>query len=116
MRERLEAVQRVISGLQYNHTGAYYFNVSKQRPYARIMDTAREILRDGLPIKCIEAVFLGMYLTCGWEELERIPVGFKSRAGGQVYRCAAPTSAAAAATCHPHLAAAAPPPPRLAAS
>lgn len=71
---------------QYNHTGSNYFNINKRRPFARICDTARDILREGLPIKCIEAVFLGLYLTCGWEDLQRVPVGFKSRVDGQVYR------------------------------
>jgi hypothetical protein len=48
------------------------------------MDTCRDVLRQGLPIKCIEAAFLGMYLTAGLTELSRFPVGFKSQAGGQV--------------------------------
>lgn len=75
--------------VQYNHTGAYYFNINKKRPFSRIMDTAREVMRDALPIKCIEAVFLGLYLTCGWEDLQRIPIGFKSKVDGQVFRWAA---------------------------
>jgi hypothetical protein len=29
------------------------------------MDTAKDIVRRGLPIKCLEAVFLGLYLTAG---------------------------------------------------
>jgi hypothetical protein len=38
-----------------------------------------------MPIKCIEAVFLGLLLTSGWQELQRVPIGFKSCAGnGQV--------------------------------
>jgi hypothetical protein len=48
------AMQAAISSLQYNYTPANYFNVSKRRPFRRIMDTCRDILRDGLPIKCIE--------------------------------------------------------------
>lgn len=53
---------------------------------ARIMATARDVLKDCLPIKCIEAVFLGLYLTSGWEGLDRIPLAFKSRAAGVSYR------------------------------
>ena len=44
-------MQKVISSLQYNHNNGYYYNVSKNRPYARIMDTARDTLRLALPIK-----------------------------------------------------------------
>ena len=85
-RARLRAVQAVISRLQYNHTPEGYFNLSKRRPFARVMDTAREILREALPIKCLEAVFLGLHLTCGMEDLLRIPVSFKTRVEGHVHR------------------------------
>ena len=53
---------------------------------SRIMDTAREVLREALPIKCIEAVFLGTLLTAGWEGLHRMPLGFKSTVNGETYR------------------------------
>jgi len=33
----------------------------------------------GLPIQCVEAVFLGVYLTSTFKEVERIPVSFKSK-------------------------------------
>jgi hypothetical protein len=40
-----------------------------------------------LPVKCIEAVFLGLLLTQGWTQLQRLPLGFKSRgSNGCVYR------------------------------
>lgn len=47
------------------------------------MVTARDIMRDGLPIKCIEACFLGIYLTCGYPNWKRYPVGFKTKVDGQ---------------------------------
>jgi tubulinyl-Tyr carboxypeptidase len=78
--------QEFISSFQYNHSPGYHFNSSKHRPFSSIMNTARDIMRAPLPIKCIEAVFLGLLLTCGWKDLDRIPVGFKSRANGQSYR------------------------------
>lgn len=43
--QRLEEVQAFINAFQYNHTSRQYFNVSKNRSLARIMDTAREIIR-----------------------------------------------------------------------
>jgi hypothetical protein len=66
--------------LQYNHAHGYYYDVSKARPLSAILATAAAILRDPLPIKCIEAVFLGLLLTQNWlqGELQRMPVGFKS--------------------------------------
>eukprot|EP00955_Chlamydomonas_euryale_P115357 366343-Chlamydomonas_euryale.AAC.16 len=56
------------------------------RPFCRIMDTAREVLREALPIKCIEAVFLGGLLTAGWSGVQRMPLGFKSKVNGEDYR------------------------------
>ena len=57
--------------------------VRKQRPMSRILETAREITRLSLPIKCVEAVFLAAYLTQGQRELERVPLSFKSSVDGQ---------------------------------
>ena len=78
----------MIGSIQYNHSPGYMYNVSKDRPFGRLMDTAREVLREALPIKCIEAVFLGTLLTAGWEGLHRMPLGFKSTANGETYRWA----------------------------
>jgi len=50
---------------------------------SRILETAREITRLSLPIKCVEAVFLAAYLTQGQRELERVPLSFKSSVDGQ---------------------------------
>jgi len=86
VRQRLAAVQRVISSIEYNHKPGYFYNVTKDRPFCRIMDTAREVLREALPIKCIEAVFLGGLLTAGWSGVQRMPLGFKSKVNGEDYR------------------------------
>ena len=45
-----------------------------------------QVLREALPIKCIEAVFLGTLLTAGWEDLHRLPLGFKSTVNGETHR------------------------------
>ena len=34
---------QVIGSIEYNHSPGYMYNVSKDRPYSRIMDTAREV-------------------------------------------------------------------------
>lgn len=79
-------MQGFISSLHYNHTNKTYFSVAKARPFSRIMQGAKDMVRDALPIKCVEAVFLALLLTCGWTELDRVPVGFKTCVGGRVYR------------------------------
>ena len=50
------------------------------------MDTARNILNEALPIKCIEGVFLALYLTSELHDVERVPISFKSTVNGQIYR------------------------------
>lgn len=89
-RDRLHALQHYISAFGYNHIFGYHFNTHKRRPFHQVMNTARDVIRDGLPIKCIEATFLGMLLTCKYPEWQRFPLGFKTKVAGHqhVYRCA----------------------------
>ncbi|KAI5056557.1 hypothetical protein GOP47_0028375 [Adiantum capillus-veneris] len=50
------------------------------------MDTAKMMIYNPQPIKCVEAVFLALYLTAGIADTERIPLGFKSELHGQVHQ------------------------------
>ncbi|XP_045678566.1 tubulinyl-Tyr carboxypeptidase 1 isoform X1 [Phyllostomus hastatus] len=69
--ERLEAVQRYIRELQYP---------------PRLMDLAKEMTKEALPIKCLEAVILGIYLTNSMPTLERFPISFKTHFSGNYFR------------------------------
>lgn len=90
MSAKVAAVQAYIEKLSYNFTGVNYFDVRKHRPMGRILETGREITRQALPIKCVEAVFVGAYLTQGLKELERVPLSFRSRsARGAAKSCTA---------------------------
>ena len=82
MSTRLQRLQHFIEEFQYNHTGIRFINLKKTEGMYRVSRTAKQIIQDGLPIKCIEAVFLGAYLTLGIKSLLRIPIAFKSCAGG----------------------------------
>ncbi|XP_010842679.1 PREDICTED: vasohibin-1 isoform X3 [Bison bison bison] len=123
--ERLEAVQRYIRELQYNHTGTQFFEIKKSRPLTglqgagqpwrssynnqrlfrevtvpsgvhcapeetrsvpRLMDLAKEMTKEALPIKCLEAVILGIYLTNSMPTLERFPISFKTYFSGNYFR------------------------------
>ncbi|XP_073904464.1 tubulinyl-Tyr carboxypeptidase 2 isoform X1 [Castor canadensis] len=52
---------------------------------ARLMETAREMTRESLPIKCLEAVILGIYLTNGQPSIERFPISFKTYFSGNYF-------------------------------
>lgn len=84
--DRLEAIQRYTRELQYNHTGTQFFEIKKNRPLTGLMDLAREMIRESLPIKCLEAVILGIYLTNGMSGVERFPISFKTQFSGSSFR------------------------------
>ncbi|XP_052435769.1 tubulinyl-Tyr carboxypeptidase 1 [Carassius gibelio] len=84
--QRLEAIQRYIRDLQYNHTGTQFFEIKKIRPLTALMDIAKEMTRESLPIKCLEAVILGIYLTNSMPTVERFPLSFKTQFSGSHFR------------------------------
>ncbi|KAG9336484.1 hypothetical protein JZ751_002831 [Albula glossodonta] len=83
---RLEAIQKYIRDLQYNHTGTQFFEIKKSRPLTALMDIAKEMIRESLPIKCLEAVILGLYLTNSMAGVERFPLSFKTQFSGNYFR------------------------------
>ncbi|KAK3537749.1 hypothetical protein QTP70_017860 [Hemibagrus guttatus] len=83
---RLEAIQKYIRDLQYNHTGTQFFEIKKSRPLTALMDIAKEMTRECLPIKCLEAVILGIYLTNSMPTVERFPISFKTQFSGSHFR------------------------------
>lgn len=57
-------LQRYISTFTYNHTGLPpFFKMRKDRGMKHIVNISKQIIKEGLPIQCVEAVFLGVYLT-----------------------------------------------------
>ncbi|KAJ8308834.1 hypothetical protein KUTeg_013708 [Tegillarca granosa] len=84
--DRLEKIQSYMSSLQYNHTGTQFFEIRKNRPISGLLESAREMIRESLPIKCLEAVILGIYLTNGMMGVERFTISFKSVFGGNAHR------------------------------
>nr|XP_009487318.1 PREDICTED: vasohibin-2 [Pelecanus crispus] len=83
--EWLQAIQTYMKMLQYNHTGTQFFEIRKNRPLSGLMETAKEMTREALPIKCLEAVILGIYLTNGQRSVERFPISFKTHFSGNYF-------------------------------
>ncbi|CBY23101.1 unnamed protein product [Oikopleura dioica] len=71
--------------LEYNHTGTQIFEISKLTGFSRLMEKAKFIIRCSMPIKCLEATVVGMYLTCFIPKLIRFPITFKSVCQGQSF-------------------------------
>ena len=57
-------IQSYITSFQYNHTGLPpFFALRRDRGMNHITAISREMIKEGLPIQCVEATFLGIYLT-----------------------------------------------------
>jgi hypothetical protein len=84
--EKIEAVQKYLQQLQYNHTGTQFFDIKKGRPLCGLMDCAKDMIRESLPIKCLEAVILAVYLTNPLTSVDRFPISFRSVFKGNIYR------------------------------
>jgi hypothetical protein len=84
--DRLRQIQKFIERLQYNYTSLELFTKRKDRGWRHVISTARQIIRDSLPIQCVEACFVGACLTCGIKGLTRLPLSFKSTLEGTTHR------------------------------
>ena len=86
VRTKIKAIQLYMEALEYNHTGTQFFDVIKNRPLISLMEVARQMVSESLPIKCLEATILGLYLSNGIPGLERFPLSFKSNFNGKTAR------------------------------
>lgn len=84
--QKIDAVQNYMRALQYNHTGTQFYDIRKNRPLCGLNELAREMIRESLPIKCLEAVILGIHLTNNIGGLERFTIGMRSEFEGNVHR------------------------------
>lgn len=83
---KIELIQKFILSFQYNYTGQPFVKMNKSRGMSHISSVAKEIIRISLPIQCIEAVFLGCFLTAELNNIDRIPLSFKSKCNENSYR------------------------------
>ena len=87
IQERIKRVQEFIEAFEYNYTGRPFVPMKKSRGMAHICSVSKQLMQVALPIQCVEAVFLGVYLTAGMEQLERVPLSFKTKfLGGTVHQ------------------------------
>ena len=76
--EYISRVQEYMGKLSYNHTGTQIFETRPNSSMLTLMETAKSMIREALPIKCMEAVVLSIYLTNGAPGLGRFTINFKS--------------------------------------
>lgn len=83
---KLYQIQQFINSFEYNHTGISFVKKRKDRGLSHIFVTAKELIRIGMPLQCVEAVFLAIFLTQDFADITMFPLSFKSSVQGQVYR------------------------------
>ncbi|CAG9576646.1 conserved hypothetical protein [Leishmania major strain Friedlin] len=84
--EQVPFIQKQISILSYNHLPRTFFSLEKHRSLQSILFTAKEVLCEALPIRCLEATFVALHYTQTLRDIDRIPLSFKSEANGNFYR------------------------------
>lgn len=82
--EYLQKIHEYMMTLHYNHTGTQFFETKPNSSMLTLMETAKTMIREALPIKCMEAVVLSIYLTNGVPCLGRFPINFKSELPARV--------------------------------
>jgi tubulinyl-Tyr carboxypeptidase len=85
-KQKVFAIQKFIESFQYNYTGQPFVRMQKNRGMHHIALCAKQIIREALPIQCVEAVFLGCLLTAGLIQIDRVPLSFKSKHDTNTYR------------------------------
>jgi len=86
IRNLLDSIQSYLNCLGYNHLGNTFFAVPKHKGANRIFELGREICKQALPMKCLEAVVVASWLTLQIKELDRFMLAFKSQHHEEVYR------------------------------
>lgn len=75
----VDKVQNFMKSLKYNFTGLQFYDINKSRSIRSLMEIAKQMIKCSLPIKCLEAVILGIHLTNGCpSSLVRFTLSFKS--------------------------------------
>lgn len=72
--------------VRYNYTGEEFFVKKKDRGFRHVTLTAKLIIREALPIQCVEAVFVGAYLTADMAQVIRSVVCATRCRKGTSYR------------------------------
>lgn len=75
---KLVKIQNFINSFEYNYIDQHFFDITRLRPLKSIISTAKEIINDCLPIRCVEGTFLAIYFTQELEDVERFSVFFET--------------------------------------
>ncbi|CAH8457983.1 unnamed protein product [Schistosoma turkestanicum] len=82
----LNEVQAYLNKLGYNYTGMQFFQINRGAPIVRLEEVVKIMMLASLPIKCLEATILAIFLTQGQEYFKRFTISFVSEFDNHVFR------------------------------
>ncbi|CAH8831996.1 unnamed protein product [Trichobilharzia szidati] len=82
----MEKVQCYLNKLGYNYTGMQFFPINRNAPIERLREVVKVMIKAALPIKCLEATILSIFLTQGQEYFKRFTISFVSEFNGNIFR------------------------------
>ena len=77
--DNLKKIKDFIESFEYNYSGKPFIRMNKSKGSSHIFSVSKQLIKEGLPIQCVEAVFLGTHLTAHMLEMERVPLSFKTK-------------------------------------
>jgi tubulinyl-Tyr carboxypeptidase len=85
--ENVRRIQAYIESFEYNYTGKPFIRMNKSKGALHVFNVSKQLIKEQLPIQCVEAVFLGTHLTAPMARLDRVPLSFKTKfVHGTVHR------------------------------
>ena len=66
---RMKCIQRYISSFEYNFTGQTFVSLRRDKGMKHLVFSAKTLMRQCLPIQCVQSLFIGVHLTNGMEEV-----------------------------------------------
>lgn len=83
---KVQQIQAYIEEFEYNYSGKPFLKLNKNGGAKHLQTAAQELIRLSLPIQCVEAVFIGCWLSKDMLLADRVPLSFKSRFRGNIHR------------------------------
>jgi hypothetical protein len=81
-----EEIQLFINSFTYNMSGNLHYRPKQTRGTLHLVEVFEEVKAKGLPIQCVEAVFIGAVLSAPYLDVLRIPISFESKCNGNIYK------------------------------
>ena len=77
--ENVKKVQAFIESFEYNYSGKPFIRMNKSKGALHVFNVSKQLIKEQLPIQCVEAIFIGTHLTAPITDMDRVPLSFKTK-------------------------------------